>query len=46
MKCPECEQPVQVGEEVVTTEGWNNKVSHRYHRECYDSLFISVPDDV
>ena len=37
---PNCRQPIEVGQSVVSKEG--NSQRHYYHRACYENSFIEV----
>lgn len=37
---PNCQQPIQEGQEVVSIEGSQQR--HYYHRQCYLNSFIEV----
>lgn len=37
---PNCREPIQVGQDVVSKEGNNRR--HYYHKQCYWGSFIEV----
>ena len=39
--CPVCEQPLKVGEKVVSRQAGNyNTTTKHYHESCYENLFV------
>lgn len=40
--CAKCKEPLKIHDKIVSTKSSPKRRSKRYHKECYEKLFIDV----